>query len=285
MGAGRARFPVWMEPQNRYRKQRQQMIDLTMVKTRQSSGGKPLYPLDSSHKGKRQRVLSEHAIGIQRLGRGSSECFDILKLLLAQATKGVWFRILPVDDGKDDISHWLGVEWKYLLPILMKCGLLKSRVTSVVKVIHVNHSQWDELARACEVWGRICFTACRTANCRRTYFVSIGDRPLFSSPLLQYKSSQQGCFVPPSRGPPARQLALSAHQTAQAILNERVAQRVQPNNHFNDAEIEHVATAIDAAIDFALALDLERRPRLSKCKFFCSLRLSFEVVLTSFFYR
>ena len=127
-----------------------------MVTTRRSSQGKhqnPLYPLGER---KRQRVLGDHAAGIQRLGRGTVECFSKLELLFAHSQSGLWFRILPIDGYDDDISVGLGVEWKYLLPLLIKCGLVRSKVTSVVKDVLVDHGQWEELPKeiyACSADG------------------------------------------------------------------------------------------------------------------------------------
>jgi hypothetical protein len=53
--------------------------------------------------------------------------------------QGYWYRILPVDGMYDDISIATGLEWTYLLPLLMKLGLIVhvAKVTSVVKEIHV----------------------------------------------------------------------------------------------------------------------------------------------------
>jgi hypothetical protein len=53
--------------------------------------------------------------------------------------QGYWYRILPVDGMYDDISIATGIEWTYLLPLLMKLGLIVhvAKVTSVVKEIHV----------------------------------------------------------------------------------------------------------------------------------------------------
>ena len=119
-----------------------------MVTTRRSSLGKQPAPPDPFEDRKRQRVLGDQASGIRRLGKGTVECFSKLELLFAHSQTGLWFRVLPIDGHDDDICVGLGVEWKYLLPLLTKCGLVRSKVTSIVKDVHVDHGQWDELAKA-----------------------------------------------------------------------------------------------------------------------------------------
>ncbi len=104
--------------------------------------------MDSFQDRQQQRVLGVQTAGIHRLGKGTEECFALVQQILAQAVPGVWYRILPVDEYDDDITVGTGVEWQYLLPILSKCSLLRSRVTSVVKEIDCNVRQWDELAKS-----------------------------------------------------------------------------------------------------------------------------------------
>ncbi|KAG7370138.1 hypothetical protein IV203_027884 [Nitzschia inconspicua] len=108
-----------------------------MVTTPRSSGGKVAASVDPFRDRKHQRRLAVHAAGIHRLGQGTKECFDLVQHILAQAAHGYWYRILPLD-SYDDIAVGTGVEWQYLLPLLSKCSLLRSRVTSVVKEIDCN---------------------------------------------------------------------------------------------------------------------------------------------------
>jgi hypothetical protein len=68
-----------------------------------------------------------------------------------------------------------------------------------------------------------------------------------------------------------RQLMMTVKKTAMAVLNDRLAARVRgqqrdrpQQEEDNDEQVEAVATAVDAAIEFAPALDLNRRPRLSR---------------------
>jgi hypothetical protein len=196
------------------------------------------------------------------------------------------------------------VEWKYLLPLLVKCGLVRSKVTSVVKDVIVGHGQWDELAKAITRAVRMEITSVHTRFSRRSYFFCIGP-PKFRSPLEQEralmgisKEKQEELFTLALQ-PPPRQLVLDVQAVATGIRDERLANRVlrntaiqqahqeepqqqephqqegvvvqawTPNDNqvpvvANDDQVEVVATAVHAAIEFAAALDLERRPRLSR---------------------
>ena len=94
--------------------------------------------------------------------------------------------------------------------------------------------------------------------------------------------------------PPPRQLVLDVQEVATAIVDERLARRVLQGKNptirqgqqqegqqqeadgqqqqvavvaqvpTNDNEMQVVATAVHNLIEFAAALDLERRPRLSR---------------------
>jgi hypothetical protein len=157
--------------------------ELTMVKTRRSLQSNKPSPLDSSEDRNRQRVLGVLAEGIQGRGNRGEECYTVLKSLFAQSTPGIWFRILPVDDQDDDVCVGLGVEWRYLLPLLTTCGLLRSTVTSVVKEVHVVRSQWDEMAKAMD--HRMEVSSIRTVRyVRRCYFFCVG-KPRYRNPLVQ----------------------------------------------------------------------------------------------------
>jgi hypothetical protein len=269
-----------------------------MVTTRRSSLGKQPAPPDPFEDRKRQRVLGDQASGIRRLGKGTVECFSKLELLFAHSQTGLWFRVLPIDGHDDDICVGLGVEWKYLLPLLTKCGLVRSKVTSVVKDVHVDHGQWDELAKAITRAVRMEITAIRTKYSRKSYFICIGQ-PKFQNPLEQDKalksiSKKKREELFSALQPPPRQLVLDVQEVATAIVDERLARRVLQGKNptirqgqqqegqqqeadgqqqqvavvaqvpTNDNEMQVVTTAVHNLIEFAAALDLERRPRLSR---------------------
>ena len=250
-----------------------------MVTTRKSSQVEKENPLDPFGERKKQRLLGMYAIGIQRLGRGTQECFDLLAELFRHAKKSLWFRILPVDEHNDDISIGLGVDWRYLLPLLTKVGLIRSKVTSVVKDVYVDIGQWHEMSRAITQTVKMEVTAVRTKYSRRSYFFCVGN-PIFQNPLHQAKGCPRAISsaLEQSELPP-RNLVSEVTKAASQILDERLTIRVlQGGNEnlidnnmaqpaaavLNNEQIEEVAATVYAAINFAAALDLDRLPRLSR---------------------
>ena len=87
-------------------------------------------------------------IGIRRLGLGTEECYNLIGSILDQSVHGLWFRLLPIDGCNDDICIGTGVDWQYLLPLLTKCGLIRSRVTLLVQNVECDSTQWDEFAKS-----------------------------------------------------------------------------------------------------------------------------------------
>lgn len=221
-----------------------------MVTTRRSSRGKQSNPLDARRVGSRQRVLGVQSAGIQRLGQFTEECFRLAHLVLAQSTPHLWFRILPVDGKDDDICVGTGVEWQYLLPLLTKCGLLRSLVTSVVKNVHCDRSQWDEMAKSFVSHIKMEITCIRTWHSRRSYFYCIG-KPLYKSPIVQ---EQALAFKDlPNKKHPPRSLMNLVKKTSQNVINQRLAFHIQPNPvpPMNDDQIDVVANTIMDAIKYA----------------------------------
>lgn len=237
---------------------------LTMVTTRRSSEGKRPSSLVSFENRKHQRVLALQSAGIQRLGPGTEECFNLVRSILEQSIRGLWFRILPVDGHEDDICVGTGVEWQYMLPLLVKCGLLRSRVTSVVKDVHCDNGQWDGMAKSFSAQIKVEITCIRTWYSRRSYFYCVG-KPLYKNVFEQEAAIGSGKLVSIPRVP-SRILMQAVKKAASDVINSRLVQRVQPNppTPLNDEQIARVAQSIHDHINYAMALDLKRRPRLSR---------------------
>jgi hypothetical protein len=196
--------------------------------------------------------------GIHRLGRGTEECFDLVQQILAQAVKVFWYRILPVDDCDDDITVGTGIEWQYLLPLLSKCALLRSRVTSVVKEIDCNIRQWDEMVKSMIADVKLEVTCIRTQYARRSYFFCVG-KPRYKNPCEQEVYMLSSNERLPMKTP-RRTLMHRVKLAASRVLNTRLACRIQPNptTPLNDEQIVCVAESINSAISFAAALDLDQ---------------------------
>lgn len=235
-----------------------------MVTTRRSSGGKRPKCPDLFEDRKQQRVLGMQTVGIRRLGLGMQECRDLVCSILEQSVHGLWFRILPVDGCDDDICIGTGVDWQYLLPLLTKCGLIRSRVTSLVQNVECDSYQWDELAKSSVSQFKMEVTSIRTKHGRRSVFYCIG-KPRHRSPLYQEEALGGTTLVPFSKVP-SRGLMTAVKKAAKNVIDERLAIRVQhsPATQINEAQVESIAQAVMCHINFALALDLDRRPRLSR---------------------
>lgn len=236
-----------------------------MVTTRRSSGVKRPSLLDAFENRKHQRVLAMQSVGIQRLGPGTEECFDLVRLILKQSVHGLWFRILPVDGHEDDICVGTGVERQYLLPLLTKCGLLRSRVSSVVTDVHCDGGQWDELAKSFSAQVKMEVTCIRTWHSRRSYFYCMG-KPLYKNLFEQQQAfSSSTKLVPVPRIPP-RSLMKAVKDAASEVIDSRLANRVEPNppRPLDDGQIKCVSQSVNNHINYAMALDLNRRPRLSR---------------------
>ena len=55
----------------------------------------------------------------------------------------IWWRILPLDDGYDDNSIGMGIEWEELLPLLTDSGLLFCKEGS--KKYQLRLKKWESL--------------------------------------------------------------------------------------------------------------------------------------------
>ena len=65
------------------------------------------------------------------------ECFGTLK-------EGIWWRVLPLDDMYDDIVSGIGIDWQYLLPLLMSSGLLFTKTIKSSKRYLVSRDLWND---------------------------------------------------------------------------------------------------------------------------------------------
>ena len=237
---------------------------LTMVTTRRSSWGKRPNEPDPSQT-RKQRVLGLQSAGIRLNGQGMQECHDLICSLLKQSKNGLWFRILPIDGFDDDISVGTGVDWQYLLPLLTKCGLIRSKVTSLEREVECDSFKWDELAKASSSQMKMEVTSIRSKYSRRGLFYCIG-KPLYKNPMHQQQAIGSSKLVPFPHAP-SRALMKVVKKEAKNVINERLANRVQQNSAMpivNESDIESIADTVMSHISYALALDLDQRPRLSR---------------------
>ena len=69
------------------------------------------------------------------------QCFGILK-------ERIWWRVLPLDDRYDDIGSGIGIDWEYLLPLLISSGLLFTKTIKSSKRYLVSRDLWNDTTRA-----------------------------------------------------------------------------------------------------------------------------------------
>ena len=155
-----------------------------MVKTRRSSmvSSPPL--MDR----KRRRTLvqqeSPHAAQIHERYTKKEICFRLIQELFCRGFEGYWYTLLPNGDGLADISHALGVEWRYLLPVLSYLGLITTTVTSMVKNTAIMHWQWIKLQNAIVKYKRFEVSVVCLKHCTKYQFFCIG-KPKYCSASLQ----------------------------------------------------------------------------------------------------
>ena len=210
------------------------------------------------------------------------ESYEVLMGLLRATKKGTWYRILPVcsfDDATDDIQKATGIPWDFLLPLLCCIGLVYSGVTSTVKKTCVCAAQWQELACALSKHVRLQVTSIRRRGLPKEYFFCAGT-PRYSSPTKQDE---------------VRGFARLNHDAidtvrrlSRKLLNHRCYIRIMNNNdpgrdgneqqeEANDENEEtegEVASIVDQQINFALQLNFNTRPRVSRSGITTSIQIT-----------
>jgi hypothetical protein len=122
-------------------------------------------------------------------------------------------------------------------------------------------------------------TAIQTKYARRSYFYCVGS-PQYQNLMEQAKESRLVSMGLSSLLP--CEIMIEKKKLAITIIDKCLALRLQPGPQnmqvaaiqqqqqqqqqppINDEQVEAVAAAVTAAVDYAAALDLNRRPRLSR---------------------
>ena len=231
---------------------------------------------------------------------------SLLHQSLQELPDGIWLRILPLGDTYDDMCYGTGVDWEYLLPLLMNAGLIYSIRRSTVNQYAIVPTQWKMLCETTEGERRNKLelgTLSRSG--KRTYFICKGN-PIFKSPCYQTKATEQGIFAfieerlvnVGLRRRICEQVNVIQNQELERCFAEETEQQEQQENNEenntnkantvaaaankantvavanNAAAAVAVATEglagelllqdVHQAIEYALALDLDRRPRLNR---------------------
>ena len=248
-----------------------------MVKTRRSFNPASPSQLVPSHTQKRRKQIETLLKGNQRGQTQQQVSFSLLTTLFCRSISGLWFRVLPSDDGFNDICTATGLEWRYILPLLMDVGLIVDRTTSVVKNFDIVHKQWNEISTAVSKNVRLQVTVEREKTKGRIYYVCIGE-PTFNSPRQERKHRQTPeLSLPMSYSPYERKLDEEIKKQAMIIVKRRFVQRVLQMGQddraarqqrqaitVQDEEVDRIADDVENQIQAAEQLDLHRMPRLSR---------------------
>ena len=83
-----------------------------------------MYPLKRKHNDNDDHERPEQ---IHRSSTNKEKSMCLLQQCFGLLTSQIWWRLLPIDDGYDDISVGIGIDWQYLLPLLVNTGLIKTK--------------------------------------------------------------------------------------------------------------------------------------------------------------
>ena len=68
---------------------------------------------------------------------------SLLQRCFQTLNEGIWWRILPLEDGYDDISVGMGINWGDVLPLLINCSLLYSTKRSTDCDYCISRDSWQ----------------------------------------------------------------------------------------------------------------------------------------------
>ena len=155
-----------------------------MVKTRQSSHNSSPPLMDP--KCRRTLVQQESPLAAQIHGRWRRKevCFRLLTELFCHGYEGYWYTLLPNGEGLADISHALGVEWRYLLPLLQFLGLITTTVTSMDKRMVFLHWHLMQMKNAIQKYKKCEVSVMQLKHCKQTHFFAL---VALISALLHYR--------------------------------------------------------------------------------------------------
>ena len=153
---------------------------------------------------------------------------------------------------------------------------------STVKEVHVEQLRWDKFGRGVASSVRLQTTAIRKKNQPRVHFFCLGD-PIWVNPMTQNKNvTIVSVELHPDGG---KELRTKIKRTVNGILKRRLVSRVNGEGSvevanstdatsitdttaatMEEEEVISLATTLEEGIEYALALDLNCRPRVTRTK-------------------
>ena len=258
----------------------QQKQTSTMVKTRRSSDTCNEGIADTKQGHVAKVAENPKVPGIHNVYTKKEVVFHLLTELFCRSRQHSWYRILPKDDALPDITDCTRVEWEYLLPMLTFLGLISFKVGSTVKQAHIVTAQWAELKHVLSKHVRFDWTHYKQDRGSSEYFFCIGGPyyrgprqqffPLEGRPLSKTKSINLHKAARDKRAK-MRSIRPSVVKEAIRLLTHRQFSRithtpiqVMESEGVDEADCTRVADEVEKNIAYAVALDLCRRPRLSR---------------------
>ena len=123
---------------------------------------------------------------------------SLLQRCMDTLNEGIWWRILPLEDGYDDLSVGMGIDWEDLLPLLIHDGLLSTTERTIACDYRISRDKWQALAETSE--GKLQMGYYRNehmiggkARMSRQYFICNG-KPIYKSPTKQLQEIKKGHY-------------------------------------------------------------------------------------------
>ena len=244
-----------------------------MMQLRRSRRNKSKPLLVSSRISTRNKRMKIGSQGYEEKLTSKEKSVALLSGCFQNMCPRVWYRILPEEDENDHICSGFGQEWSNVLPLLVDSGLLKHRFVDGCDYYDVARYEWEAfcLKFLAENSTKLHFTSYRKFKHVEIWFVSL-NTPNYRSPKLQIDAIT------------SKQFAFNSlryyDRNDTSLKNDIVNQSMCLLNNFlstNVNEVETVADAeevneptetptvlskIEGEINFALTLDLTRRPRM-----------------------
>ena len=199
---------------------------------------------------------------------------ELLPRLFDRMKRGVWFRVLPTEDTFDDICDAMNQDWEDLLPLLIDHGLLACDIRDDVKNYMFKINTWELFQTTHRETLDMRRTPVRRDGAPRVWYICLGN-PDYNNPLHQEKAIKQKEFAYQefdSSSPKDKLLARELRAKAKEILLSNATARIKKakeskeKDESRDKVLKQASdpSEFKEAIAYALALDLEREPRLDR---------------------
>ena len=200
---------------------------------------------------------------------------SLLQTCMDTLSEGIWWRILPLEDGYDDISVGMGIDWEDLLPLLIHEGLLYSTKRSTACDYLVSRDSWQSFTETSD--GKLQMGYYRSQHMTggkpkmsRQFFICNG-KPICKSParqLQELKNGNYNYFRVRYAGSLKREVSSHATDLTHALYMSRcdndTTTTTTNNNNTDTTPIASNTTPVNHNIDFAFTLNFERRPRMNR---------------------